>query len=653
MKAPSTLTWHLLVVAALAAVVMLTNLGGPRLWDDDEGRNGGTARDMFLRGDWIVPTFNAELRTHKPVLVYWCMIVAYHIGGANEFTARLPSALGAIGTVLLTYAMGRRLFSPRVGLWSAIALACSVSFAMVSRAATPDGVLIFTSTLAIALFVFGTFARRKSVTGDVSDEVAQPEPLQRAEGHWFPQRPALIVLMYAAMGLAVLAKGPVGLVLPTAVIGMFLLIQRLPVLKQDSDNDDEAGELRQMVLPQWLFNLFRPFAPLHFIRTCYAMWPVAAIVMVLLVAGPWYAAVGMKTDGEWLRGFFLEHNAERVWEAKENHRGFIGFYPLILIVGFFPWSIFAWPVVLETSRRLARKDPWQPGYLLAVCWIAVYVCLFSIARTKLPNYILPCYPAAALLVGVFIERWLAGKLIVSQWWPAVSFGFLALIGLGLTAGIYAVAKAFLPGEQALALIGLLPLVAGLLALVRHIFKFDRRWTAGMLAVSFAAMTTLIFALGAQRVDAHRGDQQLVSAIFAREPKPKLASFGILEPSWVYYARQPITELPKKDPQAKSATKQAILHAKMNNNKQAVTFLSTDPAAYVITTRQRFAELQPDLPAGVQVIAEQTSFESQFKFDKALFKSQFKLVRKELKLVVIGREKASVIAKTPADEKTKR
>lgn len=649
MSAPSTLTRQLTTVVLLTAVVMLTNLGGPRLWDDDEPRNAGCAREMFQRNDWIVPTFNAELRTHKPVLLYWCMLVAYHVGGANEFTARLPSALGAIGTVVLTYAIGRRLFSPRVGLWAGISLACSVSFAMVSRAATPDGVLIFTTTLAMALFVFGTFARRKTVTGDISDTLDQPPPLQRNAGHWFPQRPTLVALMYAAMGLAVLAKGPVGLVLPTAVIGLFLLIQRLPVLQEKDDPADEATELREMMLPQWIYNGLRPFHPLHFLRTCAAMWPIAAIVIVALVAGPWYAAVGFKTNGEWLNGFFFEHNLERALEAKENHHGFIGFYPVMLIAGFFPWSIFALPLVIETGRRLARKDPWQPGYLFAVCWIAVYLGVFSIARTKLPNYILPCYPAAAILIGAFVDRWLAGKLLVARWWPAVAFFVLTLVGLGLMLGANFAATKFLPGEELLMYLGLIPIIAGAVALLAHLFGSERRWTAGMLAVSFAALTTLIFALGAQRVDAHRQDQQLLTAIFAREPKPKLASFGILEPSWVYYAKQPIAELPKRDPHAeapaKSPTKQMVLHAKMNNNKQAVTFLKSDPAAYMITTQSHYLLLKAELPADIQVVAEQPQFATQFKL------TDEGKPRQDI-LVVLGREKANVIAKTKPEE-TKR
>ncbi|QDU31965.1 Undecaprenyl phosphate-alpha-4-amino-4-deoxy-L-arabinose arabinosyl transferase [Anatilimnocola aggregata] len=629
MKAPSTFTWHLTVVVSLAAILLLTNLGGPRLWDDDESRNAGCAVEMLLRGDWIVPIFNAELRAHKPVLTYWCMIVAYKLGGVNEFTARLPSAIAAMGTLILTYCIGRRLFNARTGLWSAIALGCSITFCMTGRAATPDSILVFTCTLAIALFVFGTFARRtvtNTETGEIDDQLG---PLQRYKGHWFPQRTILVVMLYAAMGLAVLAKGPVGLVLPTAVIGMFLLIQRLAPMKEDVDQDDEAGEIRQMMVPLWLQNAARPFGPFHFLRTCWYMWPITAIVMTLLIAGPWYAAVGLQTEGNFISEFFGTHYLKRATTALEGHKGFPGFYPVMLIAGFFPFSVFALPVVVETWHRIARKDPWQPGYLLAVCWICVYIGIFSIARTKLVNYIAPCFPAAALLVGAFIDRWLADKLLVARWWPAVAFAALALVGVGMLIGGYAVGDKLLPGEQQLGLIGILPIAAGLIAIGRNLFNFDRRWTAGFVTVCCVAMTTLVFALAAQRVDAHRQDQQLVTAIFAREAKPKLASFRILEPSWVYYAKQPILELPKVDPAANQATKQNQVFAKMNDNKQAVRFLSKDPAAYMITTREQFEVLQPHLPADVTVIAEQPLF------------------LKDKKLVVLGRQKANVVAQTPA------
>src|SRR5256885_600143 len=95
-----------LLVAAVAAIIMFTNLGGPRLWDRDEPRNSLCAKEMFERWDWVVPTFNGRLRTHKPVLLYWCIMSAYSVLGVSEFSARLPSALAAVGTVLCTWFIG-------------------------------------------------------------------------------------------------------------------------------------------------------------------------------------------------------------------------------------------------------------------------------------------------------------------------------------------------------------------------------------------------------------------------------------------------------------------------------------------------------------------------------------------------------------------
>ena len=215
------------LVVFVAAVVMLTNLGGPRLWDRDEPRNAGCAREMLSRGDWIVPTFNAELRTAKPVLLYWCIMSAYSVFGVNEFAARLPSALCAIGTVVCVYLIGRRLFSPLAGVWAGIALATSLMFGVAGRAATPDAVLIFCTTLALTIYVVGTFRPRFETTP------ADAPPQLQSPGHYFPQHWPTAAAMYVAMGFAVLAKGPVGLVLPTAVIGMTLLIMRLPATRAE------------------------------------------------------------------------------------------------------------------------------------------------------------------------------------------------------------------------------------------------------------------------------------------------------------------------------------------------------------------------------------------------------------------------------------
>src|SRR5690606_29182699 len=125
---------------------------------------------------------------------------------------------------------------------------------------------------------------------------------------WFPRRKSIVVAMYAAMGLAALAKGPVGFLLPCAVIGQFRLLMRLP--------DDRP---RSVTYLQRLQALLRPFAPRHFAATLWSMRPLPLIAVVTVVAGPWYWAVGAATQGEFLRQFLLVHHVQRATQAMEGH----------------------------------------------------------------------------------------------------------------------------------------------------------------------------------------------------------------------------------------------------------------------------------------------------------------------------------------------
>ena len=111
------------LLALIAGTVFFTNLGVPALWDIDEPRNAVCAREMLDNNDWVVPTFNGELRAHKPILLYWLMMGSYSAFGVTEFAARFCSAALSIGTVLLVYHVARRLFNARTAFLSALALA--------------------------------------------------------------------------------------------------------------------------------------------------------------------------------------------------------------------------------------------------------------------------------------------------------------------------------------------------------------------------------------------------------------------------------------------------------------------------------------------------------------------------------------------------
>lgn len=188
---------HWVVLIVIGSALVFPFLGTASLWDDDEGVNAECTREMMETGTWIVPIFNWELRTAKPVFIYWPMRASYDLFGINEFAARFPSALFFLGSLLLTYELARRMFDPATGLLSAVIVATTLELGKLGRAATPDSTLIF-----FLLLYFWAFWR----------------------GHENGRRWWFIPCGFAS-GCAMLVKGPIGLVLPLLVIGSYFLIQ--------------------------------------------------------------------------------------------------------------------------------------------------------------------------------------------------------------------------------------------------------------------------------------------------------------------------------------------------------------------------------------------------------------------------------------------
>src|SRR5262249_53549365 len=181
---------HYVALLATGACLFFTNLGGASLWDVDEGRNATAAWEMLESGHYIVPTFNAKLRVDKPALLYWLQVLAYRTFGVNEFAARLPSALAALCAVLLCYELGRRMFNAPTGLLASMVVACTPMLCGAARFANPDSLLNTLTLLTLAIFWMG---------------------YERPRSWWF-------AALGAASGLAVLAKGPVGVILPSAIV---------------------------------------------------------------------------------------------------------------------------------------------------------------------------------------------------------------------------------------------------------------------------------------------------------------------------------------------------------------------------------------------------------------------------------------------------
>jgi 4-amino-4-deoxy-L-arabinose transferase-like glycosyltransferase len=549
---------HLLVLCCVSAVLLFARLGGARLWDRDEPRNAGCAAEMLQRGDWIVPVFNDKLRVHKPVLLYWLIMSSYTVFGVNEFAARFWSAALGVGTVLLTYLIGRRLFSSGVGLWGGLVLSTCVVFALSARAATPDSTLLFCTTLATLIYVVGSF----SPTGEPNAD-------------FFPRRWAVVFAMYAAMGLATLAKGPVGFILPTAVIGMFLLIIRLP----QATFEKATGPKR---VGQIVSAAMRPFHPIHFAETVWSMRPITALAAILIVALPWYVAVGLRTHGEWPREFFLEQNVGRVMDSMENHRGGPWYYPVALFVGSFPWVIVLIPAIICAFRWVHARDDRRSGLLLVLCWLFVYLVVFSVPRTKLPTYIIPVYPAVALLIGVYLWRWMRNEPLPDRLRSALVFGMLATIGVGIVVAVTIVAGRTIGGGQWLAVLGVIPIAGA--AVCYALARNERRVEAARaLFVTAACITLAIFAVAAPAVDKFQHSDKLLAAIRSNHPSPRVAALGRLEPSWVFYLGRPIVEFPKA------------------GAAEAEAFLKGGPDTFLITTPERLESLRKALSPELLVL----------------------------------------------------
>jgi 4-amino-4-deoxy-L-arabinose transferase-like glycosyltransferase len=469
----------------------------------------------------VVPTFNGELRGHKPVLLYWLIMTAYAAFGVNEFAARFWSAALATGTVLVTYAIGCRLFDARAATWSALILATTLMFNVAAHAATPDATLIFCTTLAMALVSRAVDARPNDAN-EGGGRTSSSTSVAALDYRW-------LAAAGASMGAGVLAKGPIGFVLPVAVWVVFALFcwylsaRRAEPLSPASRREAQRGGASGGVLPALL----------------------VLTTAMLAVALPWYVLVGVRTDGAWLREFFLEHHLSRAMSPMEGHGGnaFL-YYPISILVGFFPWSALTIPVSLwVAARRDALGFDRRFAWLLS--WLVVYVVAFSLAGTKLPSYVTPTYPAIALMTGHFVAHWPRSRTGPAHWWPHWSAATLVLVGLAITIALPWLAYLYLPQEQPLGLVGLILLVGGIACEL----SFRRcQLGAGLqrLAVTALAFIVALFGWVAPRVSEHQQIEQLLRNARRLDPQAPMASWAVHEPSWVFYAGRSVPLLANGD-----------------------------------------------------------------------------------------------------------
>jgi 4-amino-4-deoxy-L-arabinose transferase-like glycosyltransferase len=417
----ATRSHGLVLLLALTAALLFLRLHAIPLVGPDEPRYARVAAEMKRSGDWITPTLGGEPWLEKPVLYYWMASSAMKHLEETELAARLPSVLALIFLVGVTAWFGRRLFGVSAGLHAGFILATSLLTHVYGRAASMDMLVAAPVTASLGLILL----RLNGAIG-----------------------PTGIAAAYALMGIACLAKGPLGVLLPALVV-----VAHLATLPRES---------RRQALGR--------------------LWSPLGALLFALAALPWYLAILWAQGQSFLKVFLLNHNIQRFTSEIHSHPGSVVYYLPILLLGLFPWSwlifpaLAAWrPIRSEIDRFLAL-------------WLLAPLAFFSLAGSKLPGYILPCVPPLALLIG----RYLASPQPEdhrSRW--ALKAGFYFHIALGL---LLAASPLALDRYDSQARSELMPLsLLALLSTIVFALGFHRglAWTARTLRASMVAILVVV------------------------------------------------------------------------------------------------------------------------------------------------------------------
>lgn len=390
------------LLVAFCGFLFFYGLGAFGLLGADEPRYAQVAREMLDRGDWVTPTLQGKPWLEKPVLYYWQAMLSFRAArGVSDQAARLPAALDATLLIAVIYFFLRR-FQPGSELDGALITASCAGVIGFAHAAATDMPLA-------ACFSIGLLAWYA----------------------WFESRQRIYLAgFYVFLALGTLAKGPVAPALSAVILLLFIAIKR--------DWPAISGTL-------WF----------------------PGILLYLAVMLPWYVAVQLRNP-EFLRVFILEHNLARFSQDVYHHRQPFWFYLPVFLLATMPWAIVLVLTVAERARLI-----WSDGYealsgaddswpLFLLIWMFVPVLFFSASRSKLPGYILPAVPAAALLVA----EYLAARRMAQK-----HFSFLFAAGHALLCGL---------------------LVFGAISAPSILAHHHLVWGAG---VYVAASAGLVFALG--------------------------------------------------------------------------------------------------------------------------------------------------------------
>ncbi len=315
---------------------------------------------MAESGDWLTPRLYGQPWFEKPALYYWTTAIGLRLNLQAEWAARLPSALAAFAAALAIgwlgwkHYDGEKSFLRRPAFLAPLIFSTSVAAIGFSRAATPD--MLFSAFVTLAMACAASVLRGHQALRSAESPTSGAPP-----------REMLTVALFGAfLGLAVLAKGPAGVLLAAGAMAL------------------------------WAFATSRW-------RTALRLVHPAAIGAFCVVALPWYILCAERNP-DFIRVFIFQHNFQRYLTPVFQHKQPFWFFGWITLLAMLPWTVLLIPAAQE-GWRVWREKTWShsPGFFFS-CWAIFPILFFSASQSKLPGYILPAIPALALILSVAMIR---------------------------------------------------------------------------------------------------------------------------------------------------------------------------------------------------------------------------------------------------------
>jgi 4-amino-4-deoxy-L-arabinose transferase-like glycosyltransferase len=516
------------VVAAGLAALFLVGLGRPELLDPDESRHAAIAREMLATRDFLTPRIHGEPYYDKPVGFHWLVAGSLALLGHSTFAARLPSALAALATLATVTWWAWRLYGPSTARWAVLSLGTTYFFVALGRFAGID--MVFTSLLTAAVACVSVAAER----------------LPRHTTRGSDASGTMVLGACALIGLATLVKGPVAIVL---------------------------------ALPAWVAARLGS----HDRRRNLVLW--RGVIVVAGVAAPWFVAAA-NTDPAYVRTFLELHNLARFLGSDDlPHQRPLAYYAVTLPVALLPWT--PW-FAIGAIARVRSGGRLSDGERVLLAWVVGVVLLFALARTRSITYLLPAFPAIAVigcggLASVLAAASHGTRTLLARWTVAVGWvvalaamvaSFLVLASANTAPRVLAVIVPAVMAATAYAIALRLATRSGSTPLNRCIVLL----AAGTFTATLAAYGPV-----AHLLTVTKGQRELAETLSRAlsETRGRVSSLSRATHALSFYAQRTVTRL-------------SDVHA-------ARTALATEQPSFVVTKPSYAEALANDPDGGIEIL----------------------------------------------------